>query len=475
MHGPIRRFRRDRLPWPRHWPRPPRRGGRWRGLIRLSSQSRQSARFDDEAVGNERIAALLPPSNRFKLLTFNDLNALPPPQWLVRGVLPSSGIGAIFGPSGSGKSFLTLDLLAAVARGSEWFDHRVKTARVLYVGLEGEAGIQQRATAFSIEHGPASAMRYQLTPLDIRKPNDRTDLISAVRDAGWEGGVICIDTLNRAAPGMDENDSQHMGEVISAAKALQAALGGLILMVHHTGKDSSKGLRGHSSLLAALDCAIEVSRDGDHRSWRVYKSKDGEDGKAHPFSLQVVDLGKDHDGEQLTSCVVSPEVGGTVRRSALPPKSGNQKLIWDALLEMLATADSHPEGAPTEAPFGQGAIRLDDAIEKTRTRLTCESKRQTERAHAAITGLVARGILVHQDGWLWRPLYSPPPNPLFFPARSRSLRLLRDRGIAWAFPFRDISGHFGKHPLHLHMEWITIPNSFAEYLVISTRIFLRAH
>lgn len=366
-----------------------------------------AAGFEDESTLDDRLDILLPPAetSKFKLLTDDELDALPPIQWLVRGVLPDSGIGAIFGPSGSGKSFLTLDLLAAIACGSEWFGSQVKTAPVLYIGLEGEAGIAQRVKARRSEHGPASRVRYLLSPLDIRTRSDRTALIDSIKAAGWDGGVVCIDTLNRAAPGIDENDSQHMGEVISSAKALQAALGGLVILVHHTGKDSTKGLRGHSSLLAALDCAIEVSRDNDRRAWRVFKSKDGEDGKTHPFMLQTVELGEDEDGTPITSCVVRPEetIGAAVRR-ALPPKSGNQRMIWDALGELFADVDisGQPE-APDDLPFGRPGLRLDEAIEKTRTRLLCESKRQTERAHVAITGLINRGLLVHREGWIWCP------------------------------------------------------------------------
>ncbi|MFO1380569.1 MAG: AAA family ATPase [Chitinivorax sp.] len=110
--------------------------------------------------------------------------------------------------------------------------------------------------------------------------------------------MVCIDTLNRAAPGADKNSSQDMGLIIEAAKALQMALGGLVLLVHHTGKDAGKGLRGHSSLFAALDAAIEVSRDGDNRAWAVAKSKDGQDGNEHPFRLEVVELGEDGDSER---------------------------------------------------------------------------------------------------------------------------------------------------------------------------------
>lgn len=65
-----------------------------------------------------------------------------------------------------------------------------------------------------------------------------------------------------------------------------------MLLVHHTGKDVAKGLRGHSSLLAAMDSAVEVTRSGDRREWKVAKAKDGVDGEVHPFRLQIETLGR---------------------------------------------------------------------------------------------------------------------------------------------------------------------------------------
>ena len=337
---------------------------------------------------------------RFQLLTPADLGNLPPVQWRVRGVLPAEGIAAIFGPSGSGKSFLTLDLLATIASGGQWFGCRVKQAPVLYIALEGEAGISQRVKAFESHHGAVAAgFRFMLQSFDIRSTDDRTELTHAIHAAGWIGGVLCFDTLNRAAPGMDENDSKSMGEVIGAAKALQAELGGLILLVHHTGKDVSKGLRGHSSLHAALDAAVEVSREGERREWRMHKAKDGEDGEAHPFRLSIVEIGTDDEGEPLTSCIIAPEEStGAVMRRALPPKSGNQRIVWDALQDVLKNSPHYGQaGAPQTRP----CVKLEDAIERTRGRLVCDSKRQTERTQAAITGLVSRGLLEHREGWLW--------------------------------------------------------------------------
>jgi len=344
-------------------------------------------------------------SHEFKLLTDSDLEALPPLRWLVKSVLPDSGIGAIFGPSSSGKSFLVLDLLASVAEGLEWFGCKVSAAPCLYVGLEGQAGIARRVKAHRLMRGRgADRMRYLLTPLDIRSPRDRTALIEAIKAAGWVGGVLCVDTLNRAAPGIDENSSKDMGEVISAAKALQSELGGLVLFVHHVGKDPTKGLRGHSSLLAALDCAIEVTRDGGRRTWKVSKSKDGEDGDCHQFTLQVVEVGEDEDGDPITSCAIQPEVDpGTKVKSIKLPTGGNQKIVWDALGELFETTGVFTsDEEPDELPPGRLCLRLEDAIQKVRDRLPVDNDRKTERTRQAITGLINRGLLTLRGDWIWR-------------------------------------------------------------------------
>ena len=361
-----------------------------------------------QAHGLQAVAELLKrakkPAQRFKLLTPAELAKLPPIEWRVRGVLPKTGITALFGPSGSGKSFLALDMLAAMSQGREWFGCRVFPCPVLYAALEGEAGISQRIQAHQKKHGPLPAgFRFLLQGFDLRKPVDRSDLVSAARAAGYSDGVLCIDTLNRAAPGADENDSAAMGEIIAGAKSIQAELGGLVLLVHHTGKDATKGLRGHSSLHAALDAAIVVTREGERREWATAKSKDGADDQGHPFHLEVVEIGSDEEGEPITSCIVMGEehAGDAVRR-ALPPKSGNQRIIWDALGDVFRAAGCYaPEGAPKELPPGRPCILIDAAIDATRSRLVCDAKRQTERTQTAITGLINRGNLIHREGWLW--------------------------------------------------------------------------
>jgi hypothetical protein len=221
---------------------------------------------------------------------------------------------------------------------------------------------------------------------------------------GGADGIVAIDTLNRAAPGADENDSRDMGGLIAGAKDLQSALGGLVLLVHHTGKDATRGLRGHSSLHAALDAAISVTRDGERREWTVAKSKDGRDGATHSFKLEAVELGTDSDGEAVTSAVIAVvQSDASAKRTALPAGGTNQRVAWDALGEALRKAgDVRPSGAPDSLPYGRPAVTVEAGATAVAARLVgIDEKRRRERALSAIQGLAAKGLLRHDAGWLW--------------------------------------------------------------------------
>jgi putative DNA primase/helicase len=341
------------------------------------------------------------PAQRFRLLGSADLHALPPLAWCVRGVLPAHGLASVYGPSGSGKSFLVLDAAAAIADGAKWFGYRVKPAPVVYCALEGEAGFRVRVAAWEEAKGrrlPAG-LRLVLQSFKLTDPQDVADLAAAVLTAGT-GAVVILDTLNRAAPEADENASADMGRILEAAKALQRLTGGLVLVVHHTGKDATRGLRGHSSLFAALDAAVEVTREGDRREWRVAKAKDGQDGAGHPFRLEVVGLGEDDEGETVTSCVIAPDESPQDGTRSRLPKGGNQKVVLDALGELLRkSATFGRAGAPPVRP----CVQLESAVEAIAPRLTCEPKRQKERVRQALTGLTASGVVTCREGWLWLP------------------------------------------------------------------------
>ena len=339
-------------------------------------------------------------SSSYVLRSAGDVLSLKPLPMVIKVVLQQEGVAAIYGASGSGKSFLAINAAVAIASGLLWFGFRVRQTPVVYVAMEGEAGLRNRVEAITTTTG-------QTMPTDLHfifgQSFDLTvesnvqalaDAIAAKIPAG--GAVIFIDTLNRAAPGADENASADMGRILNGTKTLQRLTGGMVVLVHHTGKDASRGLRGHSSLHAALDAAIEVTRDGDRREWKLAKSKDGADGISRAFTLEIVTLGLDVDGDPITSCVVKPDLTISTPKPKVP-QGGNQKMVWDALRPLFATGQVGVTGAPPTAL----CIDLEAAVTAGAPKLSCDPSKRRDRARAAITGMVKSGFLGLHGGWLW--------------------------------------------------------------------------
>jgi hypothetical protein len=83
------------------------------------------------------------------------------------------------------------------------------------------------------------------------------------------------------------------------------------MIIHHSGKDQEKGLRGHSSLLGAVDTELQIWRNETQMSGtiRVSKQKDGEDGREIGFRMVAVDIGTLRQLETVRSLAVEPDEG----------------------------------------------------------------------------------------------------------------------------------------------------------------------
>jgi AAA domain len=287
-------------------------------------------------------------SPHFKLLDDDDLMRMPEAQWIVKGVIPAQGIGAVYGPSGTFKSFLNLDLLASVSNGFWWFGLRTLARPVVYVPFEGKSGVPNRVKAWRKSNPDrTSGIAFIYEGMNLRNPLDRAKLIKTLKERGWAGGVLCIDTLAQSGPGIEENSSEGMGEMIAVFQELQAQLGGVVLVVHHTGKDVSRGLRGWSGLLGALDFAIEceVPDNSPPRTakFSLAKVKDGEAGRSFDFEMQIMFLGHDSDGDEITSLAVRPKVRVAITPVVQAKNDEDDNFIWD-WANKLFLAGEHPSG-----------------------------------------------------------------------------------------------------------------------------------
>jgi len=131
------------------------------------------------------------------------------------------------------------------------------------------------------------------------------------------------------------------------------------------GKDESRGARGHSSLKAALDTEILISaREAatieQMRTACVTKQRDLPAGAKYAFKLKAVDLGRDTDGDPVTSCTVEPvdEMPSDRRQ----PTGKHQRTLLTALLEWKR---QHPD-TPTISTIEFRGIAKAQKIDRRR-------------------------------------------------------------------------------------------------------------
>lgn len=101
--------------------------------------------------------------------------------------------------------------------------------------------------------------------------------------------------------------------------------GAAVLLLHHPGKDATRGGRGHSSVLGAVDSEFEISvveAGGEKlRVVSIRKQKDLPHCEEFAFKLASVTLGTDRRGKAITSCIVE------WCDTPAAPKSGRPRLI----------------------------------------------------------------------------------------------------------------------------------------------------
>ena len=287
-------------------------------------------------------------------------------EWLIDKVIPKKGFVALYGPPGSFKSFIALDLAASIARSANWFGQDASPSdngAVIYIAGEGHGGIGARIKACRIHHQmeagtPIYFLRHQINLRSSEE--DFSSLIFAVRDLvlalGIKVDLIVIDTLARAFGGGNENSSEDMGAFITSCGHLQGEFEAALMVIHHSGKDQAKGLRGHSSLLGAVDTELELLRFDDQPKGilTVSKQKDGEDGLRFGFEMVEIDI---TEGKQETlsldetrkSLAVNPSDEALKSRQEEARKANltrsgrgpNQRLAVEALRDAISTKGVH--------------------------------------------------------------------------------------------------------------------------------------
>ena len=285
---------------------------------------------------------------------------LPPPEWLIEGILPLQGLSALYGQPGDGKTFIALDMALSIASGLDWQGHPVRKGCVVYISAEGGGGLSKRVGAWLDQHHmhpeayksvfahfivsaikvhPESTDLSELIEQSIESVEYRRNLIAECMDGELPVNpnenqpplVVIVDTLSRCFEG-DENQQEDMGYFIKGLDWLRQEQGATVEVVHHTNK-SSLNERGSSVFRGACDTMMLVEKKEKAITLSCTKQKDYDQFEDIGLELHVV--------PDWNSCVVqtpmdirNPEQKDQWILDILQQK---QRLSWNELVEAIGS------------------------------------------------------------------------------------------------------------------------------------------
>jgi hypothetical protein len=289
-----------------------------------------------------------------------------PARWLVKSWVPESGLSMIYGDSGTGKSFLAIDLACCIATGRAWHGHKVSGGgkSVVYLAGEGNFGLRARVKAWHEANGRPDGLQRLLISnraIDLDSgPQAAADVLRAIKaivDESTGVAWILLDTLN-AHMGGDENSAKDARAILSAGSVVGRAYECAVTFVHHTGLAASQRARGSSAFRAAMDYAILLTADDGEINLSVTKAKDSEPPQPLACRLQRVALAgwQDEDGEEVSGAVFMVDGVCEPKVKSTKPKPPSKHAKNLTLLEQAWRAGGCALGADGRAIVSRQAM-----------------------------------------------------------------------------------------------------------------------
>lgn len=338
---------------------------------------------------------------KFGLIAASQFLKRPRPRWLIKGVLPEAQIAAVVGEPGAGKSPFMYSMAAAIHRGVDWYGRRVRKGRAVYLVAEGAADFRNRIEAYCKETG-TDPDDLPLMIDDVPNLKEPVDAAAIVHRVG-KADAIFFDTFACCFIG-NENSGEDVGPVLAHLKFISSKTGALCVLAAHPGKDVSKGLRGWSGTLGALDTEITITRTGDIRSVVATKQKGGPEGPLLTFGIKIHDLGRDEEGDPVTSVTIQPCNAEVPKESSKNIRAGR---FVDAVRN-FAKASGHSEFDTIELcasvvetlPKTGARDRRDEQVNRAIENLTEAGYFEVVAGSDGERVRIRTGVVHDTDGWL---------------------------------------------------------------------------
>ena len=214
--------------------------------------------WDDWIDFTESMNDDLPPLDDL-LQCLEDPPALP--EELIVGVLRRGHKMLISGSSKAGKSFLLMELCAAIASGGKWLQFQCMKGRVLYVNLEiDRASCVRRFSEILRSMGMPVQAATNIKVWNLRGKTIALDKLvpRLVRRAGTAFDAIVIDPIYKVITG-DENNASDMAAFCNQFDRIAEETRASVIYCHH----HSKGAQGAKRAMDRASGSGVFARDPD--------------------------------------------------------------------------------------------------------------------------------------------------------------------------------------------------------------------
>jgi hypothetical protein len=187
-----------------------------------------------------------------------EIEALSDPA-IIEGMLREREVGSVVGAAKTAKTWFTLALALAVAKGDEFLGHETHQRKVLYLDYELKPGTFRKRMSFLCPDGPPDGFFYQTLRGERRLPS--VDEIAAlVERDGF--GLVVVDSLYRTGWLEEENNNDSTPRDLAPLQDFTRRVPCSLLCVDHTAKGGGNdrsavdAARGASSKGGFWDCLL---------------------------------------------------------------------------------------------------------------------------------------------------------------------------------------------------------------------------
>ena len=234
--------------------------------------------------------------NKYKPLNIEEIDTVDEIEWLIPNILPKGEPVIVYGMGEQFKSAVLLNMCLNLQEGRPVAGLPTKQVRVLWIALEGHRDIKPRTYAHFNYYGEADTTEIFFIvkqTFSFGSDLDEKNLTEIIMDNNIE--LLVVDTLSYATEG-DISSASVSGLVTRQMRRMCDALDLTFVLIAHTGKDISRGIKGGSEFFNNMPSVLLINKG----VVSVTKQRSSSPGTKLTFKHEIVDIGNG----QSSICIV---------------------------------------------------------------------------------------------------------------------------------------------------------------------------